>query len=217
LESEQASAKHFQETQDKVSQVKEAFQTQLRASDFESETQIQQLKDKLKSSDAPDIEVLEKALSDSVEQYQIVEQQWQEASSQLSQLTTTQSAIVDIDNESAVLEKEYSVIGTLSDVANGQTGDKISLQRFVLSGLLDDVLLAADKRLQLMSKDRYMLLRKQLKAKGNKASGLEQEVEDSYTSKTRPVSTLSGGESFKAALSMALGLSDVVHKLTPVA
>ena len=109
------------------------------------------------------------------------------------------------------LESEYKVYGTLSDVANGQTGDKISLQRFVLSVLLDDVLIEASHRLNHMSKGRYLLLRKEDRAKGNKASGLELEVEDAYTGKTRSVATLSGGESFMAALSLALGLSDVVQ------
>ena len=62
-----------------------------------------------------------------------------------------------------------------------------------------------------MSKGRYILLRKEDRAKGNKASGLELEVEDSWTGRVRPVSTLSGGESFMASLSLALGLSDVVQ------
>ena len=96
-------------------------------------------------------------------------------------------------------------------MANGVSGNKISLQRFVLSVLLDDVLIEASTRLQTMSKGRYCLLRKRERSKGNKASGLELEVEDSYTGKCRSVNTLSGGESFMAALSLALGLSDVVQ------
>ena len=102
-------------------------------------------------------------------------------------------------------------VSTLSDVANGQAGNKISFQRFVLSVLLDDVLIQASQRLNIMSSGRYQLVRKEDRAKGNKASGLELEVEDSYTGKTRSVATLSGGESFMAALSLALGLSDVVQ------
>jgi|TARA_B110000116_G_scaffold271829_1_gene293885 exonuclease SbcC len=113
--------------------------------------------------------------------------------------------------ESERLDQRYAVLGTLSDIAGGQNSKKISLQRFVLSVLLDDVLVQASQRLQLMSQGRYQLIRKEERAKGNKASGLELEVEDAYTGKARPVATLSGGESFMAALSMALGLSDVVQ------
>lgn len=111
----------------------------------------------------------------------------------------------------AKLDKDYALIGTLSDAASGQTGARISLQRFVLGVLLDDVLIEASSRLHLMSKGRYRLVRKEDKAKGNRASGLDLDVEDAYTGKLRPVATLSGGESFMAALSLALGLSDVVQ------
>jgi len=77
--------------------------------------------------------------------------------------------------------------------------------------LLDDVLIQASLRLKLMSNGRYQLVRKEDRSKGNKASGLELEVEDGDTGKPRSVATLSGGESFMAALALALGLSDVVQ------
>ena len=61
-----------------------------------------------------------------------------------------------------------------------------------------------------MTDGRYELIKR--KESGLKAqSGLELDVKDSYTGKTRSVNTLSGGEAFKASLSMALGLSDVVQ------
>ncbi|NGO89290.1 MAG: SMC family ATPase, partial [Halomonas sp.] len=100
---------------------------------------------------------------------------------------------------------------TLSEVANGRTGNRISLQRFVLGVLLDDVLIQASARLVRMSRGRYQLVRREDPSKGNKASGLELDVADTYTGKNRPVATLSGGESFMAALALALGLSDVVQ------
>ena len=65
--------------------------------------------------------------------------------------------------------------------------------------------------MHLMSRGRYRLVRKEERAKGNRASGLELEVDDAFTGRVRPVATLSGGESFIAALSLALGLSDVVQ------
>lgn len=77
--------------------------------------------------------------------------------------------------------------------------------------LLDDVLIEASQRLKSMSKGRYELYRQQHKGRGAAASGLELMVEDAYNGKQRPVATLSGGESFMAALSLALGLSNVVQ------
>ncbi len=62
-----------------------------------------------------------------------------------------------------------------------------------------------------MTNDRFILKRKEDKGKGTSQQGLELEVYDNYTGKSRHVKTLSGGESFKASLSLALGLSDVVQ------
>ncbi|WP_088213064.1 AAA family ATPase [Shewanella sp. Shew256] len=176
-----------------------------------NQSQLTQLKTKLSESTSPDLDALEALLTERLEQLKTAEEVWSQLNTRLTLLNNTQTQLAIVDQKAKSLEDEYAVIGTLADVANGNTGNKISLQRFVLSVLLDDVLLAATQRLHLMSKGRYRLLRKEDRAKGNKASGLELEVEDAYTSKVRPVATLSGGESFMAALSMALGLSDVVQ------
>ena len=172
---------------------------------------IQQLNEKLDGQSSPNIEQFEQKIEQGKVALAQAEQAWQVLHTRFSVLEQTQNQLLELDAESDQLDAEYAVVGTLADVSNGQTGNKISLQRFVLSVLLDDVLLVASQRLQLMSKGRYQLLRKEDRAKGNKASGLELEVEDAYTSKVRPVATLSGGESFMAALAMALGLSDVVQ------
>ncbi|BAJ02915.1 AAA family ATPase [Shewanella violacea] len=176
-----------------------------------NQTRLAQLREKLAEQVKPDLTDIEADLSTKQTEQQQAEHSWQLIQSRVTQLTQTQKQLKDADSQAKKLEDEYAIIGTLSEVANGQTGNKISLQRFVLSVLLDDVLLEASHRLQTMSKGRYRLIRKEERAKGNKASGLELEVEDAYTSKVRPVATLSGGESFMAALSMALGLSEVVQ------
>ncbi|QYJ87448.1 SMC family ATPase [Shewanella mesophila] len=176
-----------------------------------NQANIAQLETKLADCTQPDIAAITEAKSQLETVQQNVLNQWQQLSGRMRQLEQTTEQLKSLDAHSKKLEKQYGVVGTLSDVANGNTGNKISLQRFVLSVLLDDVLLEASHRLQLMSKGRYRLLRKEDRAKGNKASGLELEVEDAYTAKVRSVATLSGGESFMAALSMALGLSDVVQ------
>ncbi|QYJ92508.1 AAA family ATPase [Shewanella spartinae] len=172
---------------------------------------LSQLQETLADCEAPDMSALEQQKMDAEQVMQQALAQWQKVSARAAQLSQTQEQLKALDLKAGALEQQYAVVGTLADVANGNTGNKISLQRFVLSVLLDDVLLEASHRLQLMSKGRYRLLRKEERAKGNKASGLELEVEDAYTAKVRSVATLSGGESFMAALSMALGLSDVVQ------
>ncbi|MBF0464948.1 MAG: SMC family ATPase [Nitrospirae bacterium] len=115
------------------------------------------------------------------------------------------------EKEISSLETTYSNLGYISDVANGKNAYNITFQRFVLASVLDDCLLVASKRLQMMSRGRYTLERAVSAKTGRAAGGLDLEVYDSYTGISRQVSTLSGGESFLASLSMALGLSDVVQ------
>ena len=172
---------------------------------------IAQMQKDVAGKERPDLEVLEIALGEKTGVYYQADEMWRKIDGRNNQLQDIQKKLDLAHEKNEALEAEYKVIGTLSDVANGQTGNKISLQRFVLSVLLDDVLIQASQRLRLMSKGRYELVRKEDRAKGNKASGLELEVEDGYTGKARSVATLSGGESFLAALSLALGLSDVVQ------
>ena len=172
---------------------------------------VEQQEASLKEQHPPELEHYQQSLVASEELKLARESEWQILDRRMTQLLDTQKKVQQYLTEQADLENHYRLVGTLSDVANGRTGNKISLQRFVLSVLLDDVLIEASRRLNLMSKGRYQLFRKEDRAKGNKASGLELEVEDSYTGKVRSVATLSGGESFMAALSMALGLSDVVQ------
>lgn len=131
--------------------------------------------------------------------------------SRMDSLIQVEEKLQRLYEKNRQLDKAYQVYGTLSDIANGRTGAKVSLHRFVLGVLLDDVLIQASQRLQIMSKGRYLLKRKEERAKGNAGSGLDLMVEDGYTGKWRDVATLSGGESFMAALSLALGLSDVVQ------
>ena len=165
----------------------------------------------LKDKDKPDVAALQVELEKTLLEKEGLEEEFNQFDNQLSHLCKAQKTLKNYAKRLEEQEKIYQVIGTLSDVANGVTGNKISLQRFVLGVLLDDVLIVASQRLKVMSKGRYLLIRKENRAKGNKASGLELEVEDSYTGKVRAVSTLSGGESFMASLSLALGLSDVVQ------
>ncbi|HEY7773992.1 MAG TPA: SMC family ATPase [Marinagarivorans sp.] len=159
----------------------------------------------------PNIEQLTKAFNLAQDAYHEKELEWQRAQSILEQLATADSKLNALQKQSQTIDKEFQMAGTLAQMANGKNPQKISLQRFVLGVLLDDVLIEASHRLIKMSKGRYRLLRNNDRSKGNRASGLELLIEDNYTGVTRSAATLSGGESFLAALALALGLSDVVQ------
>lgn len=110
-------------------------------------------------------------------------------------------------------EENYTLLKDLSDTANGEQKGKIkvSFERFVQSVYFDRILSAANQRLAVMSEQRYYLFRKEENDNKKGSSGLELEILDEWTGKKRNIRSLSGGESFKAALSLALGLSDVIQ------
>ena len=103
------------------------------------------------------------------------------------------------------------MVGRLSLVANGDNIHNTSLQRFVLSVLLDDVLVSANVRLLQMSHHRYELYRSEKVEDRRQQAGLDIMVQDNISGAQRSAETLSGGESFQAALALALGLSDTVQ------
>jgi exonuclease SbcC len=129
----------------------------------------------------------------------------------IKELTKTQKSLKKLAKELSALDQKYAVLGTLANTADGQNSLRVSLQRFVLATRLDDVLVSASHRLSMMTRGRYRIQRNTTSDDKRAAGGLELEVDDAYTGSCRPVSTLSGGESFQAALSLALGLSEVVQ------
>lgn len=172
---------------------------------------LQQLSLELTELQQPDLERLATELESLRQSYQQALTEHTQVQGVATNLNKVKLRLAELYQQNDKLDKAYQVYGTLSDVANGKTGSKVSLHRFVLGVLLDDVLIQATQRLRVMSKGRYELLRREQRAKGNVGSGLDLLVEDAYSGKTRDVATLSGGESFMAALSLALGLSDVVQ------
>jgi DNA repair protein SbcC/Rad50 len=119
--------------------------------------------------------------------------------------------VLRLNENMKVLEERYKLIGHLYEITKGQNSFRVTFERYVLAAFLDDILREANYRLRKMTSGRYELLRKTDRSKGNAQSGLELLVFDQYTGQERHVKTLSGGESFKASLSLALGLADVVQ------
>ncbi|HAC3176728.1 TPA_asm: SMC family ATPase [Listeria innocua] len=110
-------------------------------------------------------------------------------------------------------EENYADIGLLADSARGKNARRLTFERYILAMFLDTIIHRANHRLSKMTSGRFELKRKIEKAKGNVQSGLELEVFDEYTGLTRHVKTLSGGESFKTSLALALSLAEVVQEM----
>lgn len=106
-----------------------------------------------------------------------------------------------------------SLYTELSDMAAGKDNltHKISFERYVLGVYFDEILYAANQRFNQMTGGRYELERQTENFSARRGNGLDLEVFDQFTGKKRSVKSLSGGEMFKASLSLAFGLSDVIQ------
>lgn len=111
-------------------------------------------------------------------------------------------------------QEEYNRCTRLYDLIIGNIPDraKITFEQYIQAAGFDHIIAAANRRLLPMSDGQYELFRKDETDNKNKQSKtfLNLEVQDHFTGRRRPVGSLSGGESFKASLSLALGLSDTV-------
>ncbi|MFD1432627.1 AAA family ATPase [Lacticaseibacillus yichunensis] len=114
--------------------------------------------------------------------------------------------------QSGALIDEANALSNLYAVAHGKNTQKLSLERYVLRAYLAKVLTAATQRLQTLSAGRYQFKLHEAGGSTANRSGLEIDVYDDQLGQTRSVHTLSGGESFIAALSLALALGEVIQQ-----
>lgn len=115
--------------------------------------------------------------------------------------------------ELTVIEEKWKWVKALSNTANGnvQGREKVMLETYIQATFFDRIIDRANTRLMVMSGGQYELLRRTEASNYRSQSGLELDVKDHYNGSIRSVKTLSGGESFKASLSLALGLSDEIQ------
>lgn len=111
------------------------------------------------------------------------------------------------------LEQAHSTARHLAELVTGNSPSariRMQLEAYVLAARLEEVVTAANTRLHIMSEGRYTLSHSDHQAARGARSGLGLQITDSWTGRPRKTDTLSGGESFFASLSLALGLADVV-------
>lgn len=111
------------------------------------------------------------------------------------------------------IEKRYQWLKTLNDTVLGQLSgkEKIQLETYILSTYFERIIRKANLRLLKMTNNQYELRRQQVAANNRDKTGLDLDVVDHHNGKIRTVKSLSGGESFMASLSLALGLSDEIQ------
>ena len=158
----------------------------------------------------PDLDALKKFRDDTREAERSAIDAKAKLSARLERLTELAKKISALDDDLTIADKNFLMWKTLSDTASGKVS-KISFQRFYLATMFNEVIAEANNRLEKMSGGRYRFKRKENVTDRRIGGGLDLEIFDDYTGSTRPVETLSGGESFLASLSLALGLAAVVQ------
>lgn len=172
---------------------------------------ITHLEEETKKAKPEDIE----QLKDEMQQAVLKKKELFEAHTRLeSSLQSVNKGLSSLKEKNVRLNKlmeNYSLLKDLDDAANGNNKKRLVFEQYVLASYFEDILRAANIRLRMMSSGRYELRRVKQISDGRSKDNLEIEVMDYYTGKYRSVKTLSGGESFKASLALALGMSDVVQ------
>ena len=190
------------ETEEEINKYNQAVST--------NKTQLEQARADAKDRKFVDIESL-KAICD--EQKNNVETIRNILNTVTNRLKTNKDKKQKITEQQSDLEKygkEFRVCENLYKLVKGTTGNgKITLEQYIQAAGFDGILAAANRRLIPMSDGQYELFRQDSLGKQSNIY-LDLEVLDNYTGHRRPVGNLSGGESFKASLSLALGLSDTV-------
>ncbi len=131
-------------------------------------------------------------------------------------LATNESVLRNVlrkSDELTELDRKWTWVNALSNTANGNISgkEKIMLETYIQMNYFDRILRRANIHLMKMSGGKYDLKRRETAENLRSQSGLELDVTDHYNGSTRSVKTLSGGESFIASLSLALGLSEEIQ------
>lgn len=172
------------------------------------------IEEKLKNQERPDLHGMEMKVKEVAE--------WSEQASK--QLITAQDALSrhrhvisewnTLREQTAQEERKLETIKLIADTGKGINPQKMTFETYVQTAFFDQILHVANIHLDQMTSGQFRLERKVETAKGNAKSGLELLVFDAYTGQSRRVQNLSGGEGFKASLSLALGLAEVVQQLS---
>lgn len=127
-------------------------------------------------------------------------------------LENAKKNIIKLNEDKLKLDKYKTDLNELNKISNGNNKHKISFERYILGIYFKEIIDAANVRFLKLTNGRFLLRHSKENIDSRTQQGLNISVFDNYTSSERQINTLSGGQSFEAALSLALGLSDVVQR-----
>lgn len=169
------------------------------------------LAETIKDQAEPELEQLQNQAAECEAEVTEFQQQHYAKENQLQQQRELVEKIEALQEQSKEQLAELSQMIQLYQTMNGDNPQKISLERYVLQWYLAEVLQSANQQLNQLTKGRYRFELKQEMGRSKGNTGLEINVYDDNAGATRSSHTLSGGESFIAALSLALGLAEVIQ------
>ena len=171
-----------------------------------------QLEQDLSGKTLPDLDEIQKKNEVCGAQLTQVNEELQQLLTRLTLNQRLEQQLQTLWQQNQGLYEKHQQLDSLWQLAKGNNSQRVSFETFVLTSYFEQIIAVANLHLQQMCNGRYALLRKKDRSRGNQFSGLDLEIFDSYTGGARHVSTLSGGESFKASLALALGLAEVVQQ-----
>lgn len=168
-----------------------------------------------KNEDEKDLLLVNKKIEEKANDKAILSDKKAEVFSEITIFTKVLEKITNLKDEYDKSLKSAETLAKLSKIADGSFGkvsgrEKIDFETFVLTFYFDKVLRLANIRLLDMTDNQFSMVRNSDATDLRSKAGLDIEILDANTGKLRPVATLSGGESFLASLSLALGLSDEI-------
>ncbi len=133
-----------------------------------------------------------------------------------TRISTNETALLNINERSGDLitaENKYKWVNALTETAVGKISgkDKVAIETYIQMNYFDRIIDRANARLRIMTGGKYDLVRREEGLNKSGQSGLDLDVIDHHNGSHRSVKSLSGGESFKASLALALGLSDEIQ------
>ncbi|MEK4554958.1 SMC family ATPase [Jeotgalicoccus sp. FSL K6-3177] len=171
---------------------------------------LEELKKTLESTEKVSTEEDIKAINEAEKSLESAREYYAAVNERKNQNINSKEYLAELISTFNASYEEFSQLNELVEAVQGKKGQKVSLERYVLTYYLERILELANVRLTAMTNHRYKLQRSMKKV--NRYSGLDIEVFDYYNNQARNINSLSGGETFQASLVLALALNETLQQ-----